>query len=296
VNLKGGNVVRIDPVVTVAMSVLNGGDQLQMAVRSIVEQTFEDWELLIIDDGSTDGAIEKLPFLNDQRVVVIRDGLNKGLSARLNQAINMARGKYFARMDHDDISHPNRLDLQITFLRAHPHIDLLATKCVTMDEADQITGFLPYASSHQQICARPWLGFPMPHPSWMGKLNWFRKYYYQDPAPYCCEDNGLLLRAFKHSTYHAIEADLLAYRLRSHSPWQKIWKTRKAMAVMQIQYFWDSGEWLFAFLSCVATFLRVMRDITNETLYRFMRCPDRTRLDVDLKCRLWPELIAKYKK
>jgi len=278
------------------MSVLNGGEQLQMAVRSIVEQTFEDWELLIVDDGSTDGAIEKLSFLNDRRVVVIRDGLNKGLSARLNQAVNMARGQYFARMDHDDISHPKRFELQVAFLRANPHIDLLATKCVTINEADQIIGCLPFASIHHEICARPWLGFPMPHPSWMGKIKWFQQNAYQDPAPYCCEDNELLLRAHKFSSYHAIEPELLAYRVRSHSPWHKMWKTRKTMAVVQIQYFWDIGEWYFAFLSCAATLLRVLRDITNETLYRFMRCPDPTRLDINLKSRLWSELIARYKK
>jgi hypothetical protein len=63
-----------------------------------------------------------------------------------------------------------------------------------MDETDQITGFLPYASGHKEICARPWLGFPMPHPSWIGKVTWFRQYYYKDPAPYCCEDNETCVR------------------------------------------------------------------------------------------------------
>jgi len=252
--------------------------------------------LLLVDDGSTDGAIEKLPFLNDRRVVVIRDGLNKGLSARLNQAVNMARGQYFARMDHDDISHPHRLELQLAFLRAHPQIDLLATKCVTMNEADQITGYLPFASNHREICARPWLGFPMPHPSWMGKINWFRQNAYKDPAPYCCEDNELLLRAHKFSVYQAIEPDLLAYRVRSHSPWKKMWKTRRAMAAVQIQYFWDAGDWLSAFLSCAATLLRVMRDLGNEEIYRFVSSAYPARLKTDSNGQVWRDLIARYKR
>ncbi len=256
------------PIVTVAMSVLNGGDYLQLAVQSIVEQTFQDWELLILDDGSTDGAIDTLLSLGDPRISVIRDGQNKGLSARLNQAIDMARGRYLARMDHDDVSHPNRLTEQVAFLEEHPHVDLVATKCVTINELHQPLGALPFASNHQDICARPWMGFPMPHPSWMGRVSWFRRHYYQDPPPYCCEDNELLLRAHEISAYHAIETTLLAYRVRSHSPWHKMWRTRKAMLAEQINYFTRKRKFGFAALSCVVTFLRVMRDLRNEAFYR----------------------------
>lgn len=256
------------PFVTVAMSVLNGGDYLQLAVQSIIEQTFQDWELLILDDGSTDEAVDTLLSLGDPRIIVIRDGQNKGLSARLNQAIDMARGQYLARMDHDDVSHPNRLAEQVAFLDGHPHVDLVATKCVTINELHQPLGVLPFASNHQDICARPWMGFPMPHPSWMGRVSWFRHHYYQDPAPYCCEDNELLLRAYKTSVYCAIETALLAYRVRSHTPWQKLWRTRNAMAAEQIYYFVKKGEFGFAALSCVAMSLRVMRDLRNVLFIR----------------------------
>lgn len=256
------------PVVTVAMSVLNGGDYLQLAVQSIIEQTFQDWELLILDDGSTDGAIDRWMSEADPRIIVIRDGQNRGLSARLNQAIDMARGRYLARMDHDDLSHPNRLAEQVAFLEKHPYVDLVATKCVTINELHQPLGTLPFASNHKDICARPWMGFPMPHPSWLGRVSWFRRHYYPDPAPYCCEDNELLLRAHEISRYHAIETALLAYRVRSHSPWHKMWRTRKAMLAEQINYFAGKRQFGFAVLSCAATLLRVMRDLGNEVFYR----------------------------
>ena len=268
-----GYVGREDPVLTVVMSVLNGGEYLQLAVRSIVEQTFNDWELLILDDGSTDGAIEKLTDLKDPRIIVIRDGLNKGLSARLNQAINRARGRYFARMDHDDVCHPERFARQLAYLEAHLHVDLLATKCVTLNDADQLVGTLPFASHHDQICARPWLGFPMPHPSWMGRTTWFRRHYYQDPAPYCCEDNELLLRAYKSSVYHAIEPELLAYRVRTHVSWSKMWKTRKAMGFVQIKYFLVVEDWRSVILACMASLIRVARDARNEIRYRMGLIP-----------------------
>ena len=256
------------PIVTVAMSVLNGGDYLQLSVRSIVAQTLQNWELLIFDDGSTDGAIDNLLPQKDPRIILIRDGVNKGLSARLNQAINMARGRYFARMDHDDLSHPSRLAEQVAFLDANPQTDLLATKCLTINESNQAVGSLPFACSHQEICARPWMGFPMPHPSWMGRVSWFRRHYYQDPAPYCCEDNELLLRAHETSVYHALEQQLLAYRIRSYSPWQKMWRTRKAMAAVQISYFISRRDFRLATLSCAALLLRVARDLMIGLLYR----------------------------
>ena len=80
------------PRITVAMPVLNGGEYLRCAVASIVNQAYANWELLILDDGSTDGAIEKLSSAADKRIVVIRDGTRRGIAARLNQAIDLARG------------------------------------------------------------------------------------------------------------------------------------------------------------------------------------------------------------
>lgn len=258
-----------EPIVTVVMPVFNGGSDLLLAVQSILQQTFLNWELLILDDGSTDSAIERILTLNDPRIIVLQDGQNKGISARLNQAIDMARGRYFARMDHDDVSHPNRLVLQVAFLEKHEQVDLVATKCVKINELHQGLGTLPFASEHKDICARPWIGFPMPHPSWMGRISWFRSHYYLSTGPYCCEDNELLLRAHKASVYHALETTLLAYRVRNHTPWQKLWKTRKAMVRMQLNFFLREREFINAALSCIAVLVKLMRDLKNELSYRF---------------------------
>jgi glycosyltransferase involved in cell wall biosynthesis len=248
------------PMVTVAMSVLNGGTLLESAVLSVLEQSWLNWELLLLDDGSTDGAIERLPMLNDPRIKVIRDGYNRGLSARLNQAAAMAKGKYFARMDHDDISHPDRFARQVAFLEGYPNIDLLATQCVTMDEQGRLVGVLPSAISHADICRRPWLGFYMAHPSWMGKTAWFQRNPYLDPAPYCCEDQELLLRAHYSSCYHTHHEPLLAYRLRTHTPWKKQLRTRVAMGEMQFHHFFAKGNWVSALLCKFIELTRICQD------------------------------------
>ncbi|SDH63193.1 glycosyltransferase family 2 protein [Propionivibrio dicarboxylicus] len=256
------------PIVTVALSVFNGGALLESAVRSVVAQTFQDWELLILDDGSTDGAIDRLPQLEDRRIVVVRDGLNKGLPSRLNQAIGMARGRYFARMDHDDLCHPHRFSEQVAFLDTNPQIDLLATECVTMDEEGRINGSLPARHTHEALCARPWLSIPMPHPTWMGRIEWFRKHRYSDPVPYCCDDNELLLRSFADSRFYCLPQQLLAYRVRSHTPWKKLWRTRLAQAGVQIAYFRKRGRWGAALLSLLAALLRIGTDGYREIRFR----------------------------
>ena len=87
------------PLVTVAMPIFNAGSYLRLAVLSIVRQTFADWELLIIDDGSTDNALQDIADIRDHRIRILRDGENKGLAARLNEAIDLACGSYFACMD-----------------------------------------------------------------------------------------------------------------------------------------------------------------------------------------------------
>ena len=261
----------LQPLITVALPVFNGGDFLEHAVSSIVNQTWKNWELLIIDDGSTDGSIDRLPFLSDARISVIRDGLNKGLAARLNQAVLLANGKYFARMDHDDICYPERFFLQLEYLEQHQEVDLLSTKCIEMSEDGNLRKHWPFAKTHAAICRRPWLGIYMPHPSWMGRIEWFRKNPYKQPAPYCCEDQELLLRAHSVSHYDALDCVLLAYRVRDHNPFSKLFRTCVAMLKMQLIYFISRRQIAFAVLSIFAFLGRVfkygLRDIFAE--FRF---------------------------
>lgn len=251
-------------MVTVALAVLNGGAVLELAVRSILNQSWLHWELLLLDDGSTDGAIERLPFLTDPRITVVRDGKNRGLASRLNQAVDMAKGKYFARMDHDDVSHPERIARQIAFLEGHPEVDLLATQCLTMDEQERVIGMLPSAINHAEICRRPWQGFYLAHPSWMGRTEWFRHNLYQDPAPYCCEDQELLLRAHYASHYHTLPENLLAYRMRNHTPWKKRLRTRLVMGEMKVWHFLARKELVNALLSGLIELARIGYDVWKE--------------------------------
>ncbi len=254
-------------MVTVALPVLNGGALLENAVRSILYQSWSNWELLLLDDGSTDGAINRLTFLADPRIIVICDGQNLGLAYRLNQAVAMAKGKYFARMDHDDLCHPQRFIRQIAFLEEHLEVDLLATKCLTMDDQGRFFGVLPSAINHVDICSRPWQGFYMAHPSWMGRTEWFRHNPYKDPAPYCCEDQELLLRAHYSSCYHTIPEYLLAYRVRTQTRWKKQLRTRAAMGRIKFRHFLARRELLNAALSVLIELIRIGYDSCIQIIH-----------------------------
>lgn len=249
------------PLLTIAMPVFNGGATLSVALASLLAQTFTDWELLLIDDGSTDGAIAGLGSDLDTRIRITADGANRGLATRLNQAIGMARGRYFARMDHDDVAHPERLEQQMSYLETNPGTNLLGTKCIAMSEDNRILGQFPFRATHASICARPWLGFYLAHPSWMGRTTWFQEHHYADPAPFRCEDQELLLRAHAESTYHCLDSVLMAYRLRDKVRLRTILRTRLALAQVQLHYFGARRDFVSLTAALGATALRMGKDV-----------------------------------
>lgn len=200
------------PLVTIALPVYNGAETLIIAVHSILIQSFNDWELIILNDASTDDSLSVMRSFNDSRIRLVEGEENLGLSARLNMAMDLARGEYFARMDQDDISFPQRLEKQFTYLQMHPEIDLLSTNVVVFTGAEKILGQWDVGSgSHEYICRHPWSGFYMPHPTWMGRLQWFRHYRYRTSAD-GAEDQDLLYRSFRQSSFACLSEPLLAYR------------------------------------------------------------------------------------
>jgi glycosyltransferase involved in cell wall biosynthesis len=123
------------PKVTVLMSVYNGEKYLQEAVESILKQTFRDFEFIIINDGSTDNSSAILTHYEqiDGRIRVCNQE-NRGLIASLNRGCQLAKGKYIARMDADDLSLPERLARQVDYLETHPDVGVLGTWVEWIDE------------------------------------------------------------------------------------------------------------------------------------------------------------------
>jgi glycosyltransferase involved in cell wall biosynthesis len=235
----------MQPLVSIGMSVFNCERTLSTAIQSIVNQTYPNWELIIIDDGSQDRTLSIAKSFLDPRIKVITDGCNQRLPIRLNQAIGLSRGKYFARMDGDDISYPERLQRQVEHLEQHPEIDLLATAGVNFDRNGRATGATPWKQSHAEICARPWVGFPMIHPTWMGKLDWFQKFQYR-PDAIGMEDYEIMLRAHQNSRFASLPDILLGYRVTSLSL-KKILVSRYHLCISLIQKALTDHKWIFVY-------------------------------------------------
>jgi glycosyltransferase involved in cell wall biosynthesis len=119
------------PKVSVIMSVYNAEDTVQIAIDSILEQSFSDLEFIIVNDGSTDRTGEVLDAIDDKRVKVVANDTNLFLAASLNKAIKMAAGEYLVRMDSDDISKPHRIELQVEFMDNNPGIMISGTGITT---------------------------------------------------------------------------------------------------------------------------------------------------------------------
>lgn len=204
------------PLVSIGLPVFNSEKTLATAIRSILNQTCRDWELLIADDGSTDGSLRIAQDFHDARIRVIPGGQRRGIAARLNQLIDASRGKYFARMDGDDLAFPSRIERQLAYLEAHPEIDLLGAAAIVFRNDGSVAGRMPVKQSHADICARPWSGFYLPHPTWMGRRAWFERHRYDESAS-GAEDQQLLFRTRQSSRFACLPEILLGYREDSRS-------------------------------------------------------------------------------
>jgi glycosyltransferase EpsE len=124
------------PKVSVIMSVYNCEDSIKSSIESIKTQTFEDWECIICDDGSTDNTLSILNIStkDDKRFILIRNDENCGLGASLNRCISMAGGEYLARQDADDISLNTRFEEQLTFLEDNPDVTVVGTYSTLFDD------------------------------------------------------------------------------------------------------------------------------------------------------------------
>lgn len=197
------------PLISIGIPLYNAEKFILFSLRSILDQSYNNFELIITDDGSTDNSVQIVKSLNDDRIKLVIDGKNMGISYRLNQQINLAKGKYFVRMDADDIMFPERLQKQITFLENNPQIDVIGSSVVCIDDDNQIIGFrkAELVKNYSELFTKVLFN----HPTVAGKIDFFKKYLYSDELK-GVEDADLWIRSFFESKFHVINEPLLFYR------------------------------------------------------------------------------------
>lgn len=278
------------PVISIGMPVFNAASGLRPAVNSILQQDFGDWELLLLDDGSTDGTVELARSFSDARIRVFSDGKNMGLAARLNHAVRESRGAFFARMDGDDLSLPKRFSTQLAYLKEHPAVDLVGGWAWVFDSAMHLRGKRSTPESHAAIQASPWSGFPMLHPAWMGRIEWFRRFAYDESLPRA-QDQALLAAACADSCYANVQQVVLAYREDDPSL-AKLWAGRRCMLRGLLRASLARGDFGWAARSVLAQGTRMLADLVATRLsLRGMQLRMRSGLVDEADTALWLHLL-----
>jgi glycosyltransferase involved in cell wall biosynthesis len=197
-------------MISIGLPFFNARRTLADAVRSVYAQTYRNWELILIDDGSSDGSKELAMQIEDPRIRIISDGVNRGLSARLNQITSVASGKYLARMDADDLMHPDRIARQVAFLESNPSVDVTDTTTYTVDDdltplgirGEELLDCRPEAVLRNGLLI---------HPTMMARTDWFRSNPY-DGVYVRAEDRELWCRTCTTTKFARICEPLFFYR------------------------------------------------------------------------------------
>lgn len=218
----------MNPLVTIAIPIYNADRFLRIAIQSVIDQTFQYWELILINDGSTDRSLEIMrEFESDSRVSILDDGENKGLIYRLNESVKLAKGKYYARMDADDIMHPHRIEKQVRYLEENTECDVLGSSAYSIDENNKIIGIKN--STNLRWNRKSLLrGSAFIHPSVIGRREWFLNNPY-DKEWDRAEDYQLWFRTVDNSNFHNLEEPLLYYREVGIPTFGKYFKTQKTI-------------------------------------------------------------------
>ena len=203
---------------SVILPVRNAERYVAATVRSVLEQTYRDFECIIIDDASSDRSLDILRRIDDPRIRLVTNDPHLGLIKTLNKGLAMATGRYIARCDADDVSDARRFERQMAFLEQHPAVGVLGTNVWLIDADGRVTGtahHFPCAPIDMDVRLR-W-GSPFYHSSVVFRKDLVeRAGGYPETWPHI-EDYALWLRLFRDTQFANLTQRLVCYRIHSAS-------------------------------------------------------------------------------
>jgi glycosyltransferase involved in cell wall biosynthesis len=223
------------PLVSVLMPVYNASQYLMESIESVLQQSFTDFEFVIVDDGSTDDSVSVIKTYDDSRIRLIRNEHDFILS--LNMGIKRSVGKYVARMDSDDLMLPDRLQKQVDYMEEHPDIAV----CGSYAEFFGVgTGMMRGHSRHKDLISDMLLYNPLIHPSVMMRRVIFENHEYKRDYP-CAEDYKLWTDlAMGSLRFSNIPEILLKYRRSenqvTHTRWQEVLLSTRKIQLEYVEY------------------------------------------------------------
>ncbi len=208
-----------EQLISIVMPVYNAGLFLREALESILSQTYENWELICVDDGSTDNSLLILrEYATDKRIKIYSTNKNRGVSTATNLAISKTKGNFIARMDADDIMLPNRLKKQLVFLKTHPLVVAVGGQCLLINEKSEITGQKKFPCANKEIYQMMYQAMPIQQPTLMVNLKLLPKNFrWYQKSTNTAEEVDLLFRLFNFGQCVNIVDFVLKYRIHSHN-------------------------------------------------------------------------------
>lgn len=200
-------------MITIGLPFYNNQDTLEDAIKSILNQTYTNWELILANDGSTDGSLQiakKMAAL-DPRIKITGDNINRKISYRLNQICDMAQGEYLVRMDSDDMMMPDRIEKQMNVLLEDTTIDVIDTAAYIINEKSEpigIRGMDDITGWTKKDVLTKGLMF---HPTVIAKTAWYKKNRYNEKYNRS-EDLELWCRTFDDTVFSRVYEPLYIYR------------------------------------------------------------------------------------
>jgi glycosyltransferase involved in cell wall biosynthesis len=208
------------PLVSIVMPVYNAGEFLVEAIKSLQDQTYQNWELIVVDDQSTDGSWQILKRLaqNDKRIKIYRNAKNGGVARTANLALSKIKGSFIARMDADDVSLSERLEKQVEFLQSHSDVVAVGGQCELIDKNSEIIGEKLFPTEAQDIREMMFSKIPLQQPSMMVNLRLLPKNFiwYEDKFD-VAEEVELLFKFFQYGKVCNLPEPVLQYRLHDEN-------------------------------------------------------------------------------
>ncbi|WP_201615699.1 glycosyltransferase family 2 protein [Psychrobacter urativorans] len=201
------------PSVTIGIPFYNAESTLLDAVRSVFAQTHESWELILIDDGSTDRSLELARSIRDPRVTVYSDGTNRKLAGRLNQLVGLAKYDFIARMDADDMMAPNRIETLLEILYADEKYDLASCGTYSIRNNGTFNGYRGSDEKNYTFEGLLNKSQRFLHAGLVARKSWYERNRYNELLP-LGQDSDLWLRAAKVGDFRAISIKEPLYMYR----------------------------------------------------------------------------------
>lgn len=269
------------PLVSVVMPAFNAGRSIRKAIESILNQTLKDFELIVVNDASTDktSAIVRSYIKKDKRIRLINNAHNLKIANSLNKGVALAESELIARMDADDISHPKRLETQYLFLKARPKVAIVGTNITIADKEGKEIWKRTYPTRSEELKKIMLRYSPFAHPTVMFRKKVFEEFGGYNPQTVPCEDIDFWFKIGVKYNFANIPQTLLQYTLSKGSDNRRNLRRTELLgfklkinAVQNLGFRPSPYDLVYNLLQFIS--LWVMPSNTRVTLYNILRSRD----------------------